>query len=182
MKIQGMVLTNAMRKYRKNLSMTLTLLLLASSIPAKGGTSLATSPSMTSAAEGKSFVYVVSGVNSFGNKSSGGDFWGQSHIFNFKIPDGVDVGGKAHIMVQAKGVGTGCNGFLINDKQNNVLLNRFNSDEWHTEYNDIAPGGLHNGNNTLQVVSRNKDCGVDGLGDALDDFAITNVVIFFQAE
>ena len=63
-----MIKTNAMRKYRKALSITLASLLLASSFPVNGGTSLAKSAPSALAA-GSDFVYVfgsTGGVNTPG--------------------------------------------------------------------------------------------------------------------
>jgi hypothetical protein len=197
-----MIKINAMRKYHKILSITMTSLLLAATIPVNGGTSLAKSapaafgaaeqfnlssplplpfpfnkalsasasafPAMAAAAA-SDFVYVTSSFTSFNDDNPERTFPA------FTLPT-TYVSRRAHIMVQAKGVDFTCNRFEINGKQVNVLVDRDNSNVLYTEYNDIASGTLRAGSNTLFVQTRNESC---GLGGNLDDFAITNVVIFY---
>jgi hypothetical protein len=168
-KIPNIVRTIATRKYRKGLTMTLALLLLASSAPVKGGTSLATSPSLTSAAPaGSDFVYVTTAFVSFSDQNP-------ERTFTFTLPDNLT--GRGHIMVQAKGVDVSCNRFEINGSQVNVLVNRNGSTELHTDYQDILSGVLRGGTNTLFIQSRNESC---GLGGNLDDFDIANIAIFYR--
>jgi hypothetical protein len=181
MKINNAIRTLAMRKYHRCLSVMLAFLLLASSFPVKGGTSLATPDSMTQGpvkVKGSDFVYVFSSINSFGLVDSGGEFRGPEFTFNFPLPNTVK--GKGHVMLQAKGVNTtNCNRFEINGTQIGVLIGR-NSSEFVIEMNDISAGVLKPGNNTLRIASRNlNDCSPGG---SLDSFAITNVVIFYQTE
>jgi hypothetical protein len=168
-KIQNIVRTIATRKYRRSLAMTLALLMLASFVPVKGGTSLATPTSMTSAAAaGSDFVYVLSSFVTFNDDNP-------ERTFHFTLPSNVT--GRGHIMVQAKGVDFSCNRFEINGTQVNVLVDRDGSGEVDAEYNDISSGVLHGGDNTLFIQTRNESC---GLGGNLDDFSITNIVIFYK--
>jgi hypothetical protein len=171
MKIKVMLKTNATRKYRKSFSIMLATLLLASSFPVNGGTALATSvPATPAAAAGSDFVYVTSSFVSFSDSSP-------ERTFHFTLPNNVT--GRGHIMVQAKGVDFDCNRFEINGSQVNVLVDRDGSNELHTEYNDISSGVLHGGDNTLFIQARNESC---GLGGNLDNFAITNIVIFYRTQ
>jgi hypothetical protein len=126
---------------------------------------------MTSAAAaGSDFVYVTSSFATF-NEST------PERTFNFTLPNNVT--GRGHIMVQAKRVDFGCHRFEINGTQVNVLVDRDGSGDLHTEYNDISSGVLRPGNNTLFIQTRNESC---GLGGNLDDFSITNVVIFYRTQ
>lgn len=176
-----MVKANATRKYRKSLSIMLASLLLASSFPVKGGTSLATSPSMTSATAagtGLYFVYAVSSLNSIGDEDTeGGVFRGPEWTIPFDIPENITLTGRAHIMIQARGVDVSCNRVELNGTQINVLVNRNGSSELHADYNDVPSGTLKAGRNFLRFASRSEACNTVG---NLDDFAITNVVIFYQ--
>ncbi len=171
MKIPNIVRTIATRKYRKGLTMTLALLLLASSAPVKGGTSLATSSSLTSAAPaGSDFVYVTTlNIVSFSDQNP-------ERTFTFTLPANLTTG-LGHIMVQARGVDHSCNRFEINGNQVNVLVNRSGNNERHTDHQDILSGVLRPGTNTLFIQSRNESC---GLGGNLDDFDIGNIVIFYK--
>lgn len=80
-------------------------------------------------------------------------------------------------MVQAKGVDFGCHRFEINGTQVNVLVDRDGSNVLQAEYNDISSGVLRGGSNTLFIQTRNESC---GLGGNLDNFSITNIVIFYR--
>jgi hypothetical protein len=166
-----MIKTRVTRKYRRNLSMMLALLLLASSAPVKGGTSLAAPTSVRSAAAaGGGFVYVTSSFISFGDSNP-------EDVIPFTLPEGLT--GRGHVMVQARGVSTGCNIFEINGDQVNVLINRRDSDEVHTEYNDISSDTLRSGANTLRIRARTGNCTLTG---DLDDFSLTNIVVFYQTQ
>lgn len=161
MKIKDMLRANATRKYRKSFSLMLATLLLASSFPVKGGAASA-------AAAGSDFVYVSSSFTTFSDSTP-------EKTFTFTLPSNVT--GRGHIMVQAKGVDFGCHRFEVNGAQVNVLRDRDGSADLHAEYEDISSGVLRAGSNTLFIQTRNETC---GLGGNLDNFSITNIVIFYR--
>jgi hypothetical protein len=207
-RIQIIIRALAMRMYRKSLSITLATLLLASSFPAISlGTSLPStlaaaaksnfgsttlgsphlelpflfngapiSPFATlPAAAGSDFVYVFVGAQTFGDVSIGGTFRGEDELYTFTIPSIAP--GQAHIMLESQQVGRSCNTFQINGTQVGLLSSRGDSNVVYTEMGTIPSGVLRAGANTLYIRSLNTNC---TSGGDLDEFAVSNAVIFYH--
>jgi hypothetical protein len=205
-----MIKTNATRKYRKVLSITLASLLLATSFPVNGGTSLAKSAPETlaaaaqfdigsslpfpfngalpapasafptmAAAQGSNFVYVISSFHAFGNECIPSSTCnGPFREYTFNLPPNATTG-SGHIMLQASHVDVDCNTFTINGRQISVLNDRNGSTSAQVEMNDIPSGVLRPGANRLFIQARDVNCSVNG---QLDDFRVSNVVIFYRTQ
>jgi hypothetical protein len=177
-----MIKTNAMRKYRKFLSITLASLLLASSFSINGGASLAKSASTTlAAAAGSNFVVIIgsgSGGDSFGDEpgSVGGNYRGLEFTYPaFSLP-GVDPSKSAVVQLASKNVSTACNRFEINGVQVPALRDHNDSNVWETEIFRIPTGVLKATGNILRIQALNESCAEGGNED---DFIVSNVVIHY---
>lgn len=183
MKIHNMIKTK-MRKYHKILSIALASLLLASSFPVNGGTSLAKSTSAILAA-GSDFVYVVgsgSGGDHFGDESGsmGGVFRGPERTYNFTLP-GVNPSQDGQVILSTFAVDFSCNRFEINGTQ--IPVFRAHNDEriWEAETFRIPANVLRAGTNANRLTIRavNGSC---GQGGNLDDFIVANVVVHYHTQ
>jgi hypothetical protein len=204
-----MIKTNAMRKYRKVLSITLASLLLATSFPVNGGTSSAKSAPETLAAAaqfdfGSSLPFPFNGALPASAAIVGKAAAAQGSNFVYVISSfqsfgneclpGVCKGpfaeytftlpnnattGSGHIMLQASHVDVDCNTFTINGRQISVLNDRNGSTSAQVEMNDIPSGVLKPGVNKLFIQARSQSCTVTG---QIDDFRVSNVVVFYRTQ
>jgi hypothetical protein len=178
MKIKNMIKTNTMRKYRKSLSVMLASLLLASSLPVSGGTTLASTSAALAAAAGSDFVYIIRAQQSFGDVATGGTFQGEDQTYTFTLPSNL-APGTAHVMAHGKGFSNNCNRFEVNGTNLGIFAIRSNPNEFFVEMGDVPSGILRPGTNTLTIRALNANCTVGG---DLDEFVISNVIFFYHVQ
>ena len=183
MKIQTIIRTLAIRKYRKSFSIALASLLLAATFPVNGGTSLAKSTSSPLAAPaGSTFVTIIGssgGGDSFGDEpgSVPGTYRGLQFTYTFNLP-GVDPTKHAQVILSTHNLSSNCNRFEINGVQvPNALRDHGDEGEFKTDQSRILSSvGLKETGNTLRIAALNTSCTTGGNED---DFGVANVVIHY---